>query len=110
MCNKITYHKLVNGFRILRKVVPEHCGIISATEVGGWVPLLSVDEVREFGRVAHYSMSAILVVITIRYTGAKLTEENGSVIRDKVPVTLSCSKFDRKPTRITRFESEFDYS
>lgn len=110
MCNKITYHELVNGFRILRKVVPEHSGIISATKMGGWVPLLSVDEVREFGRVAHYSMSAILVVITVRYTGAKLTEENGSVIRDEVPVTLSCSKFDSKPTRISRFGSEFDYS
>lgn len=78
--------------------------------MGGWVPLLSVDEVREFGRVAHYSMSAILVVITVRYTGAKLTEENGSVIRDEVPVTLNCSKFDSKPTRISRFGSEFDYS
>lgn len=105
----MTYHELVNGFRILRKVVPEHGGIISATKMGGWVPLLGVDEVREFGRVSHYSMSAILVVITVRYRDAKLTEENGSVICDKVPVTLSCSKFDSKPTRITRFESEFDY-
>lgn len=49
MYNIITYHDLVNGFRILRKVVPEHGGIIPATKMGGWVPFLSVNEVGELG-------------------------------------------------------------
>lgn len=53
MYNIITYHDLVNGFRILRKVVPEHGGIISATKMGGWVPFLSVNEVGELGWIAH---------------------------------------------------------
>lgn len=63
--NIITYHDLVDGFRILRKVVPEHGGIISATKMGGWVPFLSVNEVGELGWIAHYNMSAIVLFITL---------------------------------------------
>jgi len=46
-------HNLVDRLRVLAEVVPEHGRIVVATEVGGGVTLLGVDEVRELGGVPH---------------------------------------------------------
>lgn len=54
--NMIMYYDLVNGFRILRKVVLEYGGIIFVVKMGGWVLFLSVNEVRKFGWVVYYNM------------------------------------------------------
>lgn len=56
---------------------PEHVRVL---QVGLGVPLLSVDEVRELGRVSD--------------------EENGSVVEHPVPVTLFGPELDSKATRI----------
>jgi hypothetical protein len=49
--------------------------------MGGWVPLLGVDETREEHRVPD--------------------EEDGGVVADHVPVALLGVKLDGEPTRVT---------
>ena len=44
-------HDLMNRLGVLRQVVPEHCAVIATAEMCGWVALLSMDKVRELGRV-----------------------------------------------------------
>ena len=45
------------------------------------VPLLSVDEVREFGGIPD--------------------EEDGCIVKDPIPISFVCSKLDREPTGIS---------
>ena len=74
-------HDLMNGFGVLREVVPELGRVIAATQVGSRIPLLGVDEVREFGGIAQ--------------------EEDGSVVCYHVPVALFSSELDRETSRVS---------
>ena len=63
----------------LAQIIPEHIHIL---QVRLRVTLLSVDKVRELGRVAQ--------------------EENRGVVKDPVPVALLRADLDRKPARVAR--------
>ena len=85
-------HDLVDRLWILRKVVPEHGGIIRMGHVRSRVALLSVDEVRELGGIPQ--------------------EEDWSVVGNHVPVPLRCAELDRKASWVpchvvrTRFATD----
>lgn len=70
-------HDLMHGLLVGGEVVPEHGGIL---QVGLRVPLLSVDENGELGRIPN--------------------EEDGSVVEHPVPVTLLRVELHGKPTRV----------
>ena len=74
-------HDLVDRLRVLGEVIPEHGGIIGTAQVGGWVSLLGVDEVRELGWIAQ--------------------EEDGSVVGHHVPIAFFCAELDAEASRIT---------
>ena len=74
-------HDLVDGFRVLREVVPELGRVIAATQVGSWIPLLGMDEVRELGGIAQ--------------------EEDGSVVCYHIPIAFFRSKLDRETSRVS---------
>jgi len=74
-------HSLMNSLRILTQIVPEHGGVISTTEMGSWISLLSVDEVRELGGVSE--------------------EEDRCIVGDEVPVPFVSSELDGKTTRVS---------
>jgi hypothetical protein len=59
----------MDRLRVLGEVVPEHVRVF---EMGLGVPLLSVDKVREFGRVAD--------------------EEDGGVVEYPVEITFICEE------------------
>jgi len=71
-------HDLMNGFWVLRQVIPEHVVVL---QVGLRITLLSVNEVWELGWVTK--------------------EEDWSVVEDPVEVTFLSSHLDRESTRIT---------
>ena len=71
---------LVHGLGVLGEVVPEHGRVIGAAQVGGGMPLLGVDEVRELGWVAQ--------------------EKYGCVVGDHVPIALFRAELDAKASRI----------
>lgn len=68
----------MDGLGILREVIPERIGIL---QVSLRVPLLSVNEMRELGRVTN--------------------EEDGGVIEDPIPVTFLSPELDSKATGVT---------
>lgn len=72
---------LVHRLGVLGKVVPKHARVISTAQVGSGMPFLSMDEVRELGRVAQ--------------------EEDGRVVGDHVPVALIGTELDAEASRIT---------
>lgn len=74
-------HDLVDGLGVLRQVIPEVGRVVAVRQVGLRVALLSVDEVRELGRVAQ--------------------EENRSVVGNHVPVALLSPELDTETTRVT---------
>ncbi|CCZ10583.1 peroxisomal catalase [Odoribacter sp. CAG:788] len=71
------YHYLVKGFGRKTPEIP-HCGI--ATEVGFGVSLLGVNKIRKFQWITD--------------------KKYGSIITDKIPVTVFGVKFQRKSTHI----------
>ena len=73
-------HDLVDGLGVLRKVVPEHGGVVGVGKVSGRVTLLGVNEVRELRGVAE--------------------EEDGSVVGNHVPVALISPELDTEATRV----------
>lgn len=75
------HHDLVDRLGVLGKVVPEHGAVVTAAEVGGWVALLRVDEVRELGWVAK--------------------EEDGRVVGHEVPIALFGPELHGEATRVT---------
>lgn len=74
-------HDLVDGLGVLRKIVPECSRVVSVCEVGGWVALLGVDEVRELRRVAE--------------------EEDGCVVSDKIPVSFVGLELHGEASRVS---------
>lgn len=70
-------HHLMDSLLVRREVVPEHGGIF---EVGLRVALLGVDEDGKLGGIAQ--------------------EEDGSVVKDPVPVTFLCVELHGKPTGV----------
>lgn len=71
-------HHLVDRLWVLGEVIPEHSGVL---EMCLRVPLLGVDEVREFGRVTY--------------------EEDGSVVKDPIPITFLGPELDGETARVT---------
>lgn len=74
-------HDLMDRFRVLREIVPELSRVIATAQVGSWIPLLGMDEVREFGGIAQ--------------------EEDGGVVCHHVPVTLFCAELDRETSWVS---------
>ena len=74
-------HELMDGFGVLRCIVPEDGAVIGMCEVGGRMSLLCMDEVREFGRITK--------------------EEDGCVVRHMIPIAFFCPELDGKASRIT---------
>ena len=74
-------HDLVNGLWVLRYVIPEHCAVVTAGEMCGWVALLGVDEVRELGGVAQ--------------------EENGRIVGHHIPISLLGPEFDGEASGVS---------
>jgi hypothetical protein len=48
-----TYHDLMDRLGVLREIVPEGGRVVITGQVGGGIALLSVNEVRELGRISH---------------------------------------------------------
>jgi hypothetical protein len=67
----------MDRFWVLGKIIPEH---ISIFQVGVWVPLLSVNEMRELGGVTD--------------------EEDWGIVEHPVPVALVGPQLDRESTRV----------
>lgn len=70
-------HNLVDSLLVGRKIVPEHGGVL---EVGLGVPLLRMDEQREFRRISQ--------------------EEDWSIVVNPVPVTLVSVELHGEASRI----------
>jgi hypothetical protein len=68
-------HDVMNGLRVLRQVVPEHCRVGRTGEMCSWVTLLRVDEMRELGWVSE--------------------KENRGIVRNQVPVPLISFELQR---------------
>lgn len=74
-------HGLMDRLWVLGEVIPEIGRVGISIQVGLGITLLSVDEDGELGRVSE--------------------EEDGSVVGDKVPITLARLELDRESTRVT---------
>lgn len=95
-------HDLVDRLGVLGKVVPEDSGVVGVGEVSLRVALLSVNEVRELGRVAQEEdggvwtkVSAIERWVDLKVVGCGLT------VCDHVPVALCGPELDTETTRVT---------
>ena len=75
-------HDLVDGFGVLREVVPERGRVVGVREVGFRITFLRVDEVRELGGISE--------------------EEDGRVVRHDVPVALVRLHLDGEAARVPR--------
>lgn len=74
-------HDLVNRLGVLEKVVSEHGRVVGVGKVSRWVALLSVNELRELGRISQ--------------------EEDGCVVGDDIPIALVRPQLDGESTRVT---------
>lgn len=91
-------HHLVDRLGVIREVIPEHCRagqrlarsaenriaryiLVGTSQVRGRVTLLSVNEMRELGRITQ--------------------EEHWGVICNHIPVALLCAELDRESPRVT---------
>ena len=72
-------HDFVNAFLVARKKIPKRSWIF---EVCLWVPLLSMNECREFDTVTN--------------------KKYGSVVSNHVPVPFFCVELDGESARISR--------
>jgi hypothetical protein len=75
-------HDLVDRLWVLGQVVPEYSRVVGMREMGCGMPLLSVDEMGEFCRVAY--------------------EEDGGVVVDHIPIAFGCAKLHRETARVSR--------
>lgn len=73
-------HELMNRLWVLRSIVPESSRIISVCKMCGWMALLRVDEMWEFGWIPQ--------------------KENRCVVEDHIPVALIRSQLDGESTRV----------
>jgi hypothetical protein len=46
-------HNLMDGLWVLGEVVPEGCGVVGVSEVGGWIAFLSVGTSLDLSRRKH---------------------------------------------------------
>lgn len=74
-------HNLVDRLRVLRKIIPEVGRVVGAGQMSFGVSLLSVDEVRELGRVSQ--------------------EEHRRVVGDPIKVSFGRSELDGETSRVT---------
>ena len=74
-------HDLMDGFWVLRKIIPEHGAVISMGEMCGGIALLGMDEVRELGGIAQ--------------------EENGCIVCHHIPVAFFSPEFDGETSRVS---------
>eukprot|EP00919_Chromeraceae_sp_WS-2016_P068802 GHVR01162819.1.p2 GENE.GHVR01162819.1~~GHVR01162819.1.p2 ORF type:complete len:143 (+),score=12.83 GHVR01162819.1:1048-1476(+) len=74
-------HDLMNGFRVLREVVPKHVRVVTVRKMRLRVSLLSVNEMRKLDGIAN--------------------EEDRRVVENPIPNTLFGLDLDREPARVS---------